>query len=499
MDRDWEMAEKREQLEGLVRNGQVINYKRTLKATEVELVFLYDVFFTSNEFLHFYEAKASRFWAFGSLIGICFVGVATIPGTISSTSFGPDANSIVVNTTTADLVITLIILVSLALLQLVELIRCWTSNWGKIIFACKFNTRDNNIVLPSYSLGMRLLTMTTWFDMYLWQDKLGQYSLLAPSSRRNKCCQCVSVIRETKRILDCICFRCGCVPVYLSRMLGLKYIGQVLWELWGSNNNGGPGVRLDDAVKTSIADFLGQIKSTRIGVEWYSLFDANGIDASDLPYSNTPLLHTPGDAMSDAYMFAYRVMVWHIATWYCEEQEQDGSAGGSYRREKNRHVATALSKYCAYLVVSAPELLPSPSAEIQRAFDHAVEETSRSVTNMTPENIDSKSSVDAFKMGVYWGKRLRNEVSPPPECPRLRSDDPWKVLALLWVQTLLYAAPYGDVQAHLQHLSQGGEFITHLWALLYHIGIDKWEHAPAQETEQEEATGASGERLQRQD
>ncbi|PUZ68233.1 hypothetical protein GQ55_2G009100 [Panicum hallii var. hallii] len=84
--------------------------------------------------------------------------------------------------------------------------------------------------------------------------------------------------------------------------------------------------------------------------------------------------------------------------------------------------------------------------------------------------------------------RLRNESLPPPECTRRCSDDPWEVLALLWVQTLLYAAPYGDVRAHLQRLSQGGEFITHLWALLYHIGIDEWEWevvepAPAQEEE----------------
>jgi hypothetical protein len=27
----------------------------------------------------------------------------------------------------------------------------------------------------------------------------------------------------------------------------------------------------------------------------------------------------------------------------------------------------------------------------------------------------------------------------------------------------------------MQRLSQGGEFITHLWALLYHLGIDRWE------------------------
>jgi hypothetical protein len=88
-----------------------------------------------------------------------------------------------------------------------------------------------------------------------------------------------------------------------------------------------------------------------------------------------------------------------------------------------------------------------------------------------------KLTNDAFLYGVYFGKVLRDETPPPPGCTRRRrSNDPWEVLARLWVQTLLYAAPYGDVEAHRQHLSQGGEFITHLWALLYHLRFDKWEH-----------------------
>jgi hypothetical protein len=57
----------------------------------------------------------------------------------------------------------------------------------------------------------------------------------------------------------------------------------------------------------------------------------------------------------------------------------------------------------------------------------------------------------------------------------------------MWVQTLLYAAPYGDVKRHMQLLSQGGEFITHLWALLYHIGIDGWELEPAAEASEVDA------------
>jgi hypothetical protein len=33
-------------------------------------------------------------------------------------------------------------------------------------------------------------------------------------------------------------------------------------------------------------------------------------------------------------------------------------------------------------------------------------------------------------------------------------------------------APQGSIAAHQKELGKGGEFITHLWALLYHAGID---------------------------
>jgi hypothetical protein len=63
----------------------------------------------------------------------------------------------------------------------------------------------------------------------------------------------------------------------------------VLLELLGSDTRGVAAIGLHDDVKTSIADFLGRIKSRRIGVDWSSLFVDNGLDASYLPYSNVPL------------------------------------------------------------------------------------------------------------------------------------------------------------------------------------------------------------------
>ncbi|CAN6222126.1 unnamed protein product [Urochloa humidicola] len=524
LDTAREMELKREKFESLVQASVTIDCKRTLKAIEVELAFLYEVFFTSNEFLHCYEARTSSFWAFSSFIGICFLGVATaIPGTMTSPhhhSTSSSTSDAVVHTTTADLIITLFILVSLALLQLVQLIRCWTSNWARVAFACEVNISDfcrtNWFERMIWKFKVFSISRMNWFDnKYLWQDKLGQYSLVdgaainkrgSPRPGREElllgfsteqlcvCCVCSLLCCPCQLVCFPCCWLCGrpMYPVWLffitgflpdngtrrlGRMLGLQYIEQVARELWVCDNTS-TAARLQDNVKTSIADFLDHIKGRRIGKDWTSLFVHNGIDASYLPFKNAPL-QVDGTRMSDAYAFTHRVMVWHVATCYCEPRSGGGEEG-------SRRVAIALSKYCAYLVVSAPELLPGPSAETKRAFDCAAE----SAGDYWPEDQGDEmpSRDDAFVMGVYWGRRLL--------LLKESSADPWKLLELLWVQTLLYAAPYGDVQAHMQRLSQGGEFITHLWALLFHLGIDSWEQQQDEEGAEtvERRAAAAGER-----
>jgi hypothetical protein len=66
-----------------------------------------------------------------------------------------------------------------------------------------------------------------------------------------------------------------------------------------------------------------------------------------------------------------------------------------------------------------------------------------------------------FQKSVLLGRQLEEM----PEGIR------WKVLADFWVEMLLYAAPSENVKEHIEQLAKGGEFITHLWALLSHAGI----------------------------
>jgi hypothetical protein len=271
-------------LGGYLHDSRPIDYNRALKVIEFELAFVYEFFFTSNAFLQYYEARTSCLWAFASFIGVCFVCVAaTTPGTMASRHRrvasagpgpGPRAGSsiVVVDTTTSDLVVTLVILVSLALLQLLQLIRCWTSNWARVAFACEYATRSGHeqIIRSSCWCWIRLkafvVTRINWFDKYLWQDRLGQYSVpdsflvvvhdgdqASSRKERGKCIQ--------------IYHRRHLYPTYnrLINMLALRYIKQVLRELLLSGTKGGAGVRLHEDVKASVADFLGQIKSNGIG------------------------------------------------------------------------------------------------------------------------------------------------------------------------------------------------------------------------------------------
>jgi hypothetical protein len=275
-------------------------------------------------------------------------------------------------------------------------------------------------------------------------------------------------------------------------MLGLDYMWEVLWDLLGSDINKRAAVRLDDDVKASIIDFLGKIKSDKSEGDWLSFAQDQHIEEF-LPYTYTPQF----EPEPHGFRYTRCVIAWCVATWYCELAEQElerkqnalskqnastkAAAGGGEREENRNHrrVANVLSKYCAYLVVSVPELLPGPVPDTRRAYDHFAE--------AAREALDKDTLLKAMLDRQYWSqlhrgnvviKDINNRASVGGECPLLdlmRHSDPWETLADVWVRMLVYAAPYGNAEAHMRQLSQGGEFITHLWTLLCHLSISEWK------------------------
>ena len=78
--------------------------------------------------------------------------------------------------------------------------------------------------------------------------------------------------------------------------------------------------------------------------------------------------------------------------------------------------------------------------------------------------LEDVSSLTTFQRGVRLGWQLQQQLNVS-----LRS----KVVADFWTEVILYAASSDNAAAHIEQIAQGGEFVTHLWALLCNGGIMK--------------------------
>ncbi|KAF8732098.1 hypothetical protein HU200_016059 [Digitaria exilis] len=426
-----------------------IDFKWAWKLIEIELGFLYDVFFSGSSFLHYYQAKSASIWTLASLVGICSVGVAAAISVTSSRRAAPGADPrtsvIVVDTNCADVVITLVILASVALLQLMQLIRCWTSNWARVALACTVAREQKRTgqQVKSLSWWMRLrefmVTRTNMFDLYLWQDKLGQYSLATEATRSHS------------HYGDYLSHK-------FARVLGLDYIWEVLFDLLGTDTKKGAAVRLDYDVKASIIHFLDQLNSDEHMHEknHWSCFLA------DKTLNSVLNLEPVNEGFLGSLHYANWVMMWHVITCYCELAEQDKraaaeSAGESgEEREKNRRVAIALSKYCAYLVVSVPELLPGPATETKRQYNRFAKAARKQLVCGDGLSIFDEPSYACFKKGKGLVDLTKQLLGDDSSSSSGSSSDPWEVLVGVWVRLLAYGTVGGNGEEHMQHLSQGG-------------------------------------------
>jgi len=162
-------------------------------------------------------------------------------------------------------------------------------------------------------------------------------------------------------------------------------------------------------------------------------------------------------------------MVWHIATSFCEHQKPvTPDSPGS----RNFEVATSLSKYLAYLVAFAPWLLPDHPYIAEYVFDQAIIEARvffrrcKKTEDRVKRMQDSRSSAHE-KTVIGRGARLGNELVNYINHQEMI----WQILADFWVELVLFVAPSDNAKAHVEHLARGGEFVTHLWALLSHTGF----------------------------
>uniref|UniRef100_M8BIH7 DUF4220 domain-containing protein n=1 Tax=Aegilops tauschii TaxID=37682 RepID=M8BIH7_AEGTA len=163
------------------------------------------------------------------------------------------------------------------------------------------------------------------------------------------------------------------------------------------------------------------------------------------------------------------MLIWHIATEYCNIAQPNTTETGEVQDMKcHREVAVRLSRYCAYLIDSAPELL-SDYMDTEIPIAKMMQDTRKVMGKCTSihakfevmKHLEEQDDETMFRRGVKLGRQL--------DC--LDAALRWKVLEEFWSETIVYVAPSENVNGHLERLAKGGEFLTHIWALLSHAGI----------------------------
>jgi hypothetical protein len=247
-------------------------------------------------------------------------------------------------------------------------------------------------------------------------------------------------------------------------MLGLRCVGRELLEALCGSGTGGTTIELHSDIKASVAVFLSEIRSDdasawpsptvgdeRRRIEQISKRSDN--ESARLGSKYNPALRKMRK-LSVAEKYTSSVLTWHVATCYCElAQRHDGKgflkgcSTGAERAavEKDHRVATALSKYCAYLVASVPDLLPGPPVDTKMVYD-AVARRAREVRRgggggedrllAALDKMDTRDHLQELRVilderlwmdrpfddGVQLGQELRRK--PPSER--------WKDLAGCW-------------------------------------------------------------------
>ncbi|XP_042483488.1 uncharacterized protein LOC122063853 [Macadamia integrifolia] len=175
--------------------------------------------------------------------------------------------------------------------------------------------------------------------------------------------------------------------------------------------------------------------------------------------------------------FDQSILLWHIATDLCYECDNNISPFTELHRETSK----LLSDYMLYLLIMCPFMLPEGIGQIRfrdtreeaerffketdSKFDKikACEKLLEVNTEIRPVEVKGDQSKSVLFDACRLAKSLQSFEG--------EKFDKWEIMSNVWIEMLSYAAGQCRGTNHAQQLRRGGEFITHVWLLMAHLGI----------------------------
>ncbi|KAF8667791.1 hypothetical protein HU200_052602 [Digitaria exilis] len=433
-------------INGLLAGG----YERAFRVVEVELSFLYDFFYTKYPAL-FPASRVLAVVRFFYLLGFLKMLRDFAQNAVWYAKRPADASLYFMFTNFNDLLFVAMIMA----IDIMQQLATGYSNWAVVHFVCDYVRNTTSCCKPSCCWPSRCFNrirqaLIKWVaarraqkKLSHWDHMLGQYSLLRSFDYHPSITNALS--RLTLRLIE---------PTSEGRSRE-------------------PDVRLGDEVKEAV---LRSLKDShgRLTNGWSSVRRISKERDGDLLWACRLPTHT------------HTVLVWHIATALCDVVEDDDPTATTTSDDDRRHrlIATSLSGYCAYLLAFIPEMLPDHSYAAKQILDAVVLEARHHLGRA--KDMPERCKEMLLRLGaaaggarvedtpiLQLGARLGSLLVAVDKARR------WKLLAEFWAELVLFLSPSDNADVHAENLARGGQFMTHLWALLTHAGILERDDIPA--------------------
>ena len=193
--------------------------------------------------------------------------------------------------------------------------------------------------------------------------------------------------------------------------------------------------------------------------------------------------------------FPTSVLTWHIATDMCYRLDDQAEKHDDGSDSANKKMAMKLSNYIMYLIfecrvmlttnsklmhkttmegmekaLGGKVVLPSNEAINKMVHDEANKgqyhhSANNSASSSGPTQLQLlKNSIEALHSRVPCARAVADELAAIPGGRR------WGLISAVWLEMLYYIAPRCRGDFHAEHLSTGGEFVTHVLVLMHQLG-----------------------------
>lgn len=418
------------------------------KVIEVELGFLFDVFYTKAFML--YSLKGGVFRVISI---VCTVFALLIFLKIDKQAFS-----------TADIITTYILLGGAVVLEIFAVLVLLKSDWALL-----WLSKHKNVVVD---LLYGAISLIPWPEKKRWSNDLGQHSLITSCFIRHKSLLKLEPIR-TKFFVDSADVSTDLKKLIFEQLLEKSRSAsdfEACKELCTFR-----GDRVVENSKCSICED----KEKRRTHEGADEIESDPVreDAKCIYEICKDDRKIVGESIK--VEFDQCILLWHIATSLCHNSDKNTTRNPI--NCPNREVSKLLSDYMLHLLVDMPYVMPEGIGQVR--YRDTFSETSiffkdgksifnvnkahRKILEVNTEIPPCEVKGDESKSVLFDGCRLAKSLQ------RLNTQKKWELISKVWVEMLCYAANKCRWTDHVELLSPGGELLTHVSLLMAHLGMSE--------------------------